>query len=81
MVSSSRLPSTRQYTYWEFRSGWTKFVSDEVLDTRYFNGPVFATSGSPYYSRFAVGDRLALSDPTRFYSPRRIELGVTVGTP
>jgi hypothetical protein len=51
-----------------------------VLDTRYFNGPVFASTGSPYYSRFPEPDRGALADPTRFYPPRRIEVGLRLGS-
>jgi outer membrane receptor protein involved in Fe transport len=49
-----------------------------LFDARFFNGFVFSTSGSPYYSRFDIGDRAALADPTRFYAPRRVELGVTL---
>ena len=51
-----------------------------VLDTRFDNGFVFDTSGSPYYSRFPYpgADFDALADPTRFFSPRRIELGLSV---
>ena len=48
-----------------------------VFDTRYFNGPVYETTGSPYYSRFPITDQRALLDPTRLYPPRRIELGLT----
>ena len=48
-----------------------------VFDTRYFNGPVYETTGSPYSSRFPVTDQRALLDPTRLYPPRRIELGLT----
>jgi hypothetical protein len=48
-----------------------------LFDTRYFNGFVFGSTGSPYYSRFPTADEVALNDPTRFYPPRRIELGVT----
>ncbi|PJA73839.1 hypothetical protein CO151_12030 [bacterium CG_4_9_14_3_um_filter_65_15] len=48
-----------------------------LFDARYFNGPVFSTTGSPYYSRTASpSEEIALRNPTRFYSPRRIELGV-----
>ena len=48
-----------------------------VLDNRFFNGVVFANSGSPYYSRTqTLGDRKQLSDPGRYYPPRRIELGI-----
>jgi outer membrane receptor protein involved in Fe transport len=48
-----------------------------LFDTRYFNGPVFPTTGSPYYSRSPQADIVALRDPTRYYPPRRIELGLT----
>src|SRR6185436_10466602 len=35
------------------RNGMTVFARVfNVFDTRYFNGPVFETTGSPYYSRF-----------------------------
>ena len=47
-----------------------------LFDTRYFNGFVFSSTGSPYYSRYPSGGDLAtLIDPTRFYGPRRIEIG------
>jgi outer membrane receptor protein involved in Fe transport len=49
-----------------------------LFDTRFFNGTVFATSGNPYASS-SPADRTALDDPTRFYPPRRIEFGVTMG--
>jgi len=51
-----------------------------LFDSRYFNGGVFATTGSPFYSRFPEADRVALADPTRFWAPRRIEFGLTLGT-
>ena len=51
-----------------------------VFDTRYFNGPVFATTGSPYYS-LNPGDEFALENPTSFYAPRRIELGLSFAGP
>lgn len=47
-------------------------------DSRSFNGFVFSNSGSPYYSRFPVRDAATLADPTRYYGPRRIELGLTL---
>jgi outer membrane receptor protein involved in Fe transport len=50
-----------------------------LTDTRYFNGPVFDTTGSPYYSLVPVTDAVALEDPTRFYPPRRIEVGLILG--
>jgi outer membrane receptor protein involved in Fe transport len=48
-----------------------------ALDTRFFNGSVFPSTGSPFYSRDIAADRIALGDPSRFYGPRRIELGVS----
>jgi hypothetical protein len=50
-----------------------------VFDSRYFNGPVFESTGDPYYSRFPERDRVALADPTRFYPPRRLEFGIKLG--
>jgi outer membrane receptor protein involved in Fe transport len=47
-----------------------------VFDTKFFNGAVFNSTGSPYYSRFTEADRVALADPTRFYPPRRVEIGI-----
>jgi hypothetical protein len=47
-----------------------------VFDSRYFNGFVFNSSGSPYYSRYPAADLVTLNDPTRFYPPRRIEIGI-----
>jgi outer membrane receptor protein involved in Fe transport len=49
-----------------------------LLDTRFFNGFVFSSSGSPYYSVYAPADITTLLDPTRFYAPRRIEVGLTL---
>ncbi len=51
-----------------------------VFDTRFFNGFVFPSTGSPYYSSNPAGDRNALVDPTRFYAPRRIEVGLSMQT-
>jgi hypothetical protein len=51
-----------------------------VLDTRFFNEAVFASTGSPYYSRFSEADAVTLADPTRFHSPRRIEVGIGMGS-
>jgi len=50
-----------------------------LLDSRFFNGFVFSSTGDPYYSRFPTTDIATLLDPTRFYAPRRIELGLTMG--
>jgi outer membrane receptor protein involved in Fe transport len=51
-----------------------------ALDARYRNGFVFSNSGSPYYSRYPAADQVTLADPTRFYPPRRIEVGLTFNT-
>jgi hypothetical protein len=47
-----------------------------LFDSRYFNGMVFESSGSPYYSVDPTNPRL--KDPTRFYQPRRIEVGLNL---
>ena len=47
-----------------------------LFDTRYFNTFVFNSTGSPYYSHGL--DYTTLADPTRYFGPRRIELGITV---
>lgn len=51
-----------------------------VLDARFFNGFVFANTGSPYYSLTPLTDQATLLNPDRFYPPRRIEVGLTVGS-
>jgi len=43
-----------------------------VFDTRYFNGFVYDDTGSPFYTL----NPNAPPDPTRYYSPRRIEVGL-----
>jgi hypothetical protein len=50
-----------------------------LFDSDFFNGEVFASTGSPLYSRFPEADEAALADPTRLYAPRQIELGLRVG--
>jgi hypothetical protein len=47
-----------------------------VFDTKFFNGTVFESSGSAEFSRFPEADRVTLADPTRFFPPRRIEVGI-----
>ncbi|MFH1278052.1 MAG: TonB-dependent receptor [Candidatus Eisenbacteria bacterium] len=47
-----------------------------LFDERFFNGFVFPTTGSPYYSRTPV----TVEDPLRYYPPRRVELGISLGT-
>ncbi|MGE5315555.1 MAG: TonB-dependent receptor [Acidobacteriota bacterium] len=49
-----------------------------LFNTSFFNGFVFATTGSPDYSLTASSDRATLQDPGRFYAPRRIELGLSI---
>jgi outer membrane receptor protein involved in Fe transport len=62
---------------------WTSFARVfNLFDTRFFNGFVFNNTGSPYYtstlsSNLTPNDARQLSDPTRYYGPRRIELGIT----
>lgn len=61
--------------------GWNMSVFARVFnlfDTRFFNGFVFANTGSPYYSLNPYADRGTLADPTRFYPPRRIEFGISL---
>ncbi len=47
-----------------------------LFDTRYSNGMVFESTGSPYYS--VDPSDPTLRDPTRFYEPRRIEAGLSL---
>lgn len=49
-----------------------------LFDSRFFNGFVFSSTGSPYYSSDPASDRVMLTDPTRYYGPRRIEVGLTL---
>jgi hypothetical protein len=50
-----------------------------LFDARYFNGFVFTSTGSPYYTRFPEADVVTLNDPTRFIPPRRVEFGIRFG--
>jgi outer membrane receptor protein involved in Fe transport len=52
-----------------------------VFDTEFFNGFVFSDTGSPYYSRNPQAEAGTLDNPTRFYGPRRVELGFTLSGP
>jgi outer membrane receptor protein involved in Fe transport len=64
-----------------FGSGLKVFArAFNLFDTRYFNGMVFDSSGSADYSRFPERDELALANPARFYPPRRIEVGIRIGS-
>jgi outer membrane receptor protein involved in Fe transport len=51
-----------------------------LLDATYYNGAVFTTTGSPDYSLSPSTDRNALADPTRYYAPRRIEVGIALNS-
>ncbi len=51
-----------------------------LFNARYFNGPVFANTGSADYSLVPYIDRAGLADPTRYYAPRRIEIGVSLNS-
>jgi hypothetical protein len=51
-----------------------------LLDTRTVNGFVFESTGSADYSRFQTKDENALKDPTRYYAPRRVEIGISMGS-
>ncbi len=48
-----------------------------LFNEHFVNGFVFNTTGSPDYSQFSQLDRVALSNPGRFYNPRRIEIGIS----
>ena len=50
-----------------------------VFNTHFVNGFVFFTTGSPDYTQFPEVNQGALIDPSRFYEPRRIEIGITIG--
>jgi outer membrane receptor protein involved in Fe transport len=51
-----------------------------LFDATYFNGEVFPSTGSPTYSTTPAKDRNRLADPTRFYPPRRYEIGISMNS-
>ncbi len=51
-----------------------------AFDTRFFNGFVFTNSGSAEYSRYPGADQAQLANPTRYYGPRRVEVGISLGS-
>ena len=52
-----------------------------LFNARYFNGSVFANTGSPDYGLLPLSqDRNRLANPTRYYAPRRIEVGVSLNS-
>ncbi len=48
-----------------------------VLNTSFVNGFVFNSTGSPDYTLTPNASLSALYDPSRFYEPRRIEIGIS----
>jgi outer membrane receptor protein involved in Fe transport len=48
-----------------------------LFNTRTVNGFIFADTGSPFYSLNPVGNAALLTDPSRFYQPRRVEIGIS----
>ncbi len=70
--------NAQRFVKWK-GGAWSLFLrGHNLFDARYFNGFVFANTGSPYYSRTPNTDRNALEDPTRFFAPRRFECGVSL---
>ena len=49
---------------------------NNLFDTRFWNGFVFPNSGSPFYSSTGTVDRATLANPTRYFGPRRIVIGL-----
>ncbi|MBW7889027.1 MAG: TonB-dependent receptor [Bacteroidetes bacterium] len=49
-----------------------------LFNASFFNGFIFSSTGSPYYSLNPVGDRVSLIDPNRFFQPRRVEIGISI---
>ena len=48
-----------------------------LLDEHAVNGFVFTDTGSPYYTLNVAGNAALLTDPSRFYQPRRFEIGLS----
>ncbi len=51
-----------------------------LFDARFVNGFIFSDTGSPDYSLNPIGDRATLANPGRYYPPRRLEIGFTIGS-
>lgn len=49
-----------------------------LFDANFSNGFVFASTGSVNYSLNPAGQIQTLNDPSRFYEPRRVEIGVSL---
>jgi outer membrane receptor for ferrienterochelin and colicin len=71
------LRAERGFRTRDFEVGLFGRISN-LFDNRFFNGAVFNSTGSPYYSRFPEADKYVLADPTRYYPPRRVEVGFTL---
>jgi outer membrane receptor protein involved in Fe transport len=64
-------------------SNWQLSVFARVFNlfnTTFFNGFVFSNTGSPDYSLTPITDQNTLANPTRYYAPRRIEIGVSMNS-
>jgi outer membrane receptor protein involved in Fe transport len=48
-----------------------------LLDEHFVNGFVFSSTGSPFYTLTPEAQRAQLNNPSRFFQPRRIEIGVS----
>lgn len=51
-----------------------------LLDAKFYNGFVFSDTGSPEYSSIPGLVLAQLANPTRFYQPRRIEIGLSINS-
>lgn len=49
-----------------------------LFNTHFANGFVFATTGTPDYTQFPSVNQFQLLDPSRFYPPRRFEIGLSL---
>ncbi|TLY31283.1 MAG: TonB-dependent receptor [Ignavibacteria bacterium] len=86
--NSGRKPSgflvdLRGEKYFTFAGASLSFFARvfNVFDARYFNGHLFSDTGSPDYGLFPFSqDRDLLADPTRYYPPRRIEVGISMNS-
>ncbi len=57
---------------------WTAFARVfNLLDEHFANGFVFASTGSPFYTLTPESQRAQLTNPGRFFAPRRIEVGIS----
>ena len=52
-----------------------------VFDQRFFNGSVFADDREPVLLAVLRPTSRIIDDPTRYFAPRRIEVGLTLASP